>query len=68
VIEVGTVFPFKKVRLFVRLIVSPPVAPVGMVINTGDQTADVMAAGLRALQVANEVLTDAPQEKPHMGT
>src|SRR5271166_6506385 len=36
-IEVGTVFPFANDRLFVRLIVRPPLAPVGTVITTGDQ-------------------------------
>jgi hypothetical protein len=61
VIDVGTVFPFEKLRLFVRVICSPPVAPVGTVINTGDQTAAVVAAGLRDLQVADELATTAPQ-------
>jgi hypothetical protein len=51
-IEVGTEFPFKKERLFVRLIVSPPVAPVGIVIITGDQPA---AFGFNLAQVALEI-------------
>jgi len=58
-IEVGTEFPFAKVRLFVRLIVSPPAAPMGTVITTGDQPAP--AFGFRELQVAVEFVTAAPQ-------
>jgi hypothetical protein len=57
-IEVGTLFPFKNDRLFVRLITIPPVAPVGMVITTGDQP---VAAGFNAAHLAVELVTTAPQ-------
>jgi hypothetical protein len=60
-IEVGTEFPFENDRLFVRLIRSPPVAPVGMVITTGDQTADDIAAGFNAAHFAVEPATAVPQ-------
>jgi hypothetical protein len=56
-IEVGRAFPFIKDRLFLRLIVSPPVAPVGTVITTGDQPLIV----LNGLQVAVELDTGEPQ-------
>jgi hypothetical protein len=56
--EVGTLFPLLKLRLFVRLIESPPVAVVGTVITTGDQPE---AAGFRLAQVAVELLTAVPQ-------
>jgi hypothetical protein len=52
VIEVGTR------RLFVRLIVSPPLAAVGTVITTGDQP---VAAGFNFAQVAVEPATAVPQ-------
>jgi hypothetical protein len=67
-IDVGTLFAVVapvgvNVRLFVRLIVSPPAAPVGTVISTGDHTVeDVVAFGFRALHVAADPVTAAPQE------
>jgi hypothetical protein len=57
-IDVGTVFPFAKDRLFVRLMVSPPVAPVGTVITTGDHPAE---AGFNLAHVAVEPVTAVPQ-------
>jgi hypothetical protein len=65
-IDVGTVFPFAKDRLFVRLIVSPPVALVGTVIITGDQLAGVVVVAgttlvARAAHVAVEPVTARPQ-------
>jgi hypothetical protein len=68
-IEVGTLFPFANDRLLVRLIVSPPVAPVGTVITTGDQVCVVTGGvpdvvtdkGFNAAHVAVEVATAAPQ-------
>ena len=71
-IDVGTEFPLAKTRLFVRLIVNPLVAPVGMVITTGDQpgtaTGVVVETGkatpaflFSGAHVANEVGTAAPQ-------
>jgi hypothetical protein len=61
VIDVGTEFPFKNERLFVRLIVSPPAAPVGTLMTTGDQMPDVVAAEFNGEQVAVEPLKMAPQ-------
>src|SRR5215469_4231161 len=55
-------------RLLVRLIASPPVAPVGTVMTTGDQTVVVVAAAFKAAQVAVEPATTAPQLYPHIGT
>jgi hypothetical protein len=62
-IEVGmpAVAPGGVGRLFVRLIVSPPVAVVGTVITTGDQTADVVAAGFNGAHFAVEPATAVPQ-------
>jgi len=62
IIEVGTVLvpvPAANERLFVRLIVRPPVAVVGTVITTGDQW--VPAFGFNAAQVAVEPVTAVPQ-------
>jgi hypothetical protein len=64
-IEVGTVFGVVlpvgvNERLFVRLMVSPPAAPVGTVITTGDHP-PVPAFGFNAAQVAVEPVTAAPQ-------
>jgi hypothetical protein len=60
-IDVGTVFAVEapvgvNARLFVRLIVRPPDAPVGTVINTGDQP---VAAGFNFAQVAVDVMVVA---------
>jgi hypothetical protein len=60
-IEVGTVLLLAKERLFVRLIVSPFVAPVGTVITTGDHNVGNVAAGFNAAHVALEPDTAAPQ-------
>jgi hypothetical protein len=57
VIEVGTA------RLLVRVIVSPPVAPVGTVITAGDQPVVFVLA-----HVAVEPVTAVPQVYPHIGT
>jgi hypothetical protein len=70
-IDVGTVFAVEEpvgvnVRLFVRLICNPPVAPVGTVITTGDQPPE--EAGFNAAQVAPEPDTVVPQLYPHIGT
>jgi hypothetical protein len=57
-IDVGTLFA-PNVRLFVRLIPSPPAAVVGTVMTTGDQPA---AVGFNLAQVASEPpVTAAPQ-------
>ena len=71
-IDVGTEFPFAKDRLLVRLMVNPPVAPVGTVITTGDQVAGVAGvvavaavpadAGFSAAQVAVDPVTAEPQK------
>jgi hypothetical protein len=55
--DVGTLFA-PNVRLFVRLIPSPPTAVVGTVMTTGDQPA---AVGFNLAQVALEPVTAAPQ-------
>jgi hypothetical protein len=62
-IEVGMVFAVVALtgvneRLFVRLIVSPPVAVVGTVITTGDHPVE---AGFNGAQVAVEPVTAVPQ-------
>jgi hypothetical protein len=57
-IEVGTVFPFMNESEFVRLIVRPPVAPVGTVITTGDHPVPIV---FNEAQVAVEPLTTVPQ-------
>jgi hypothetical protein len=62
-IEVGMVFAVVapsgvNERLFVRLIVRPPAAPVGTVITTGDQPP---ADGFNGAQVAVEPVTAVPQ-------
>jgi hypothetical protein len=58
-IEVGTVLLLAKDKLFVRLIVSPPVAPTGTIITTGDHVPP--AFGFRAAHVAVEPVATAPQ-------
>jgi hypothetical protein len=58
-IDVGTEFPFANDRLLVRLMVRPPVVPVGTVMITGDHPA---APGFNLAQVAVELVTTAPQE------
>jgi hypothetical protein len=50
-IEVGTEFEFANESEFVRLICNPPVAPVGMVITTGDHP----VPGFNGAQVAVEL-------------
>src|SRR6266705_906646 len=54
--EVGTVFPFRKARLFVRLICR--VCPVGTVMITGDQV-PAAASGFRLAHVAVDVTPTA---------